>query len=275
MRNKTEVKILSIIMIFSILFFSACNIDENSKKPYGVFIGAGPDSIEKMKNYELIVVDASNFSDTDIAKIHSNGQRVYSYLNIGSIESFRPYYDEFKSITMGNYENWSEERWIDVSDSRWKKFIIEDIAGSYIDKKIDGFFVDNIDVWYEYPSSEIYEGILNILYELNKLGLPIIINGGDSFMREAVKSDEIYKIVDGVNQECVLTSIDFENDRLCERNNIEEINYFKEYLSICKNFGMKVYVLEYSTDKNIKNKIKQWCENENYLYYISESIELL
>ena len=46
--------------------------------------------------------------------------KVYTYLNVGSLEDFRDYYKEYEHLTIGAYENWDEEKWIDVSDKDWQ-----------------------------------------------------------------------------------------------------------------------------------------------------------
>lgn len=37
---------------------------------------------------------------------------------------------------------------------------------------------------------------------------------------------------------------------------------------------MRVYLLEYTKDKKLISKIKKYCNNNKFKYYISDSIEL-
>lgn len=48
-------------------------------------------------------------------------------------------------------------------------------------KGIDVFFLDNADVYYQYHTPEIYQGLMTILHEIHTEHRPIIINGGDTF----------------------------------------------------------------------------------------------
>ena len=41
----------------------------------------------------------------DIEMLHENGTIVYTYLNIGSIETFREYYKTYADLAIGDYEN--------------------------------------------------------------------------------------------------------------------------------------------------------------------------
>lgn len=74
------------------------------------------------------MIDAQYFSKKDIRKLHAGGTKVYSYLNIGSIENFRPYYKTYEHLAIGDYENWEEEKWVNVADKDWQEFM-DTLAG--------------------------------------------------------------------------------------------------------------------------------------------------
>ena len=48
-------------------------------------------------------------------------------------------------------------------------------------------FVDNTDVYYNYPQESIYDGILTILDYMNHTGRKIMINGGDCFVKNILQ----------------------------------------------------------------------------------------
>ena len=50
--------------------------------------------------------------------------------------------------------------------------------------------------------------------------------------------------------------------------------YFSDYVQKCKKDGMEVYLLEYTKDKKLIRRIKQYCRKNKFHYYISDSIEL-
>ena len=85
------------------------------KYEYGVFLGADPEDISYMDSYKKIVIDAQYFEKEEIKELKESGHTVYSYLNLGSVEKFRPYYRKYKTYSLGTYENWKDEKWIDVS----------------------------------------------------------------------------------------------------------------------------------------------------------------
>ena len=267
---KKMMLIIVAILICNLTGVSNARLDKN----YGVFIGMKPKNVMKLRGYKKLVLDGEYFSAKQIKKLHDRGNKhIYSYLNIGSIENFRDYYKDFENITLGNYENWPKEKWIDVSKKSWQKFITE--KGRELKKKgIEGFFIDNTDVYYIYPKNKIYEGLLNILKTLrNELKIPLIINGGNVFVEKVLKEDFGKNFIQGINQETVFTAIDFKNKTLKKRTDSDKI-YYQRYIRKCKKAGVKVFLLEYTKSRNLSNVIKKYCKKHGYFYYISKSVEL-
>ena len=171
-------------LIAAIMLFLPCaGADEASAfpHPYGVFLGITED-LEQFRDYETVVIDAQYFSGEEIGSFRSGGHKVYTYLNIGSLEDFRDYYEEYKDIALGEYEHWDEEVWVDVSQQKWQDLILKELVPGLLEKQVDGFFVDNCDVYYEYPEQKILDGLGIIMQELTATGKEVIINSGDCFM---------------------------------------------------------------------------------------------
>ncbi|MFV0516940.1 MAG: endo alpha-1,4 polygalactosaminidase [Aminipila sp.] len=245
----------------------------SKNEPYGVFIGLDSQDTQKIRGYKTVVIDAEYFTIADISKLHSqNNNMVYTYLNVGSLESFRNFYSEFESITLGEYESWPDERWVDISKPKWKKHIIN-TAKELSLKGVDGFFLDNIDVYYYFKNPEIYQGLLSIIKDLNDLHKPIIINGGNVFVEEALKNSDLEGLITGINQENVFTSINFK-DGTFHPQNVKTKQYFLNYLKLCKDFGLQVYLTEYGHNDTTEKEIHKYCNQKNYNYYISSSIQL-
>ncbi len=219
------------------------------KNDYGVFLNADASSLERFKRYDLIVIDAQYFTKKDIESLHQNGTKVYTYLNIGSVENFREYYKTYEKFTIGKYEHWDEEKWVDVSVPAWQKFI-EQLSKKLFEKGVDGFFIDNCDVYYYAPRKSIFEGLTAILQNIMTLKKAVIINGGDTYVTEyRERYGAVDHIMTGVNQESVWSGIDFDKGTFNEQTR-ETREYYSKYLEACKADGMEVYLLEYTTDKN-------------------------
>ena len=137
-------------LILAIALFLPCAGAEEASAflyPYGVFLGIN-DNLAQFKDYEIVVIDAQYFSGEEIDSFRSEGHQVYTYLNIGSLEDFRDYYEEYKDLSLGEYEHWEEEVWVDVSQQKWQDLILKELVPGLLEKHVDGFFVDNCDVYY-------------------------------------------------------------------------------------------------------------------------------
>ena len=247
------------------------------KKDYGVFIGA--DNIDKIKGYNVVLVEPASIDIGGVESLHKTNEKIYAYLNIGSLEEYRPYFNEFKEKTLGLYENWEDEYWMDVSDVAWQKLIVDKLGRDIVDKGFDGFFIDNCDVYYYYPNEEIFNGLSSILYGLRSLNMTkkykidIIINGGDTFVSKCIENKTATELFDGVNQECVFTEIDFENKTYKEKDESDR-EYFKEYLANVKKHRLEVYLIEYGADSDLIKEIESYCNENGFHWYNARGLDL-
>jgi len=268
-------RILVAISFFALLLIFGCASNTAStQNSYAVLLGLNPEDAEILTNYDTVVIDAQYFTKDEIAAVQAEGTSVYTYLNIGSIETFREGYDSLKQFSLSRYDNWPDEYWMDVSRTEWQLFIAKE-AQSLIDKGVDGFFLDNADVCYLYPTSEIFDGLVSILQSLGQYEKPIVINGGDVFVSKAVlESESPLSCVTGVNQECVFTNIVFSTGLLIRQDD-ETSRYYRDYLARCKNAGLDVFLTEYAPENSqIEKTIQEYCSQNGFRYYLSHSINL-
>ncbi|MBP5303438.1 MAG: endo alpha-1,4 polygalactosaminidase, partial [Clostridia bacterium] len=176
-------------------------------------------------------------------------------------------------FSLGIYEDWPDERWMDVSQEKWQQFILS-LADNLIAKGFDGFFIDNTDVYYLYKKPAIYKGLTTILSSLYQKGVDIIINGGDVYVQTYINEGEPKgKIFDGVNQEDVYTSYDFDKE-VYEKNDKETRTYYTEYLKKVKSRGYTVYVLEYANKASVRDEAMNYSKKNGFTCYVSEDIDL-
>ena len=272
-QTKVLALIFVIVLISGYFLIKDSNTSTFEGNDYGVFLNADASSLKQLKNYDLIVIDAQYFTKSDIELLHQNGTKVYTYLNIGSIENFREYYTTYEKLTIGRYEHWDEEKWVDVADPDWQKFM-EQLSQELFEKGVDGFFIDNCDVYYYAPRESIFEGLTAILQDIMTFDKAVIINGGDTYVTEyRERYGAIDHIMTGVNQESVWSAIDFDKGTFYEQTK-ETRDYYCKYLEACQADGMDVYLLEYTTDKKIIQKIKKYCNEHDFHFYVSNSLEL-
>lgn len=265
-----------LLLVFVLASFGCASVPDTQfdRAPYGVFLGLNPEDASVLSRYQTVIIDAQYFTKEEIAAVQRQGTKIYSYLNIGSIETFRQGYDSVQNCILSPYDNWPGEYWVDVSLAEWQRFVSFE-AKSLAQKGVDGFFLDNADVYYLYPSESIYEGLNAILQDLNQYQLPVVINGGDVFVsRSVLNADAPNQVITGINQECVFTNINFDIDTLT-RQDQNSTSYYQAYLEQCKETGLTVYLTEYaSADDPVSKEIRAYCNDQSFYYYISPSINL-
>ncbi len=277
------------ILIFTLPFvaltmLTGCNKTKKYSNGYGVFLGAKDEDTDKIMKYDTVCIDLDEFSESNIKKLKDNHTEIYAYLSIGSLENYRSYYEEFKDLTFMDYENWSDERWVDVSNDRWQSHINSE-ADRLKSLGADGLFMDNFDVYYfakeEYKETtkefarSIFEGCKAILDNLAKKDLKLMINSGTDFLYEMCKFSSRTSLddIDVYAQECVFSNIeDYEND-VFGRQEKEQQDYLFEMIEMMKCVA-DVLLIEYTTDEEVIKDIKDYCKENNCSYYISNNVDL-
>lgn len=259
---------------------------DTSDESYGVFLGIDSSTfdINDFEGYDMVVIDAQELRSDQLAQLHARGHVVYSYLNVGSIEITRDYYDKFEDICLDSYTNWPDEYWIDVTQKKWQKFTGVTLTQEILEKDpdIDGLFLDNLDVYfhvtekkkYRSMKDDVYESLIKILGCYKEAELPVLINGADMFVKRLMKEGQ-EDLIQGVNQETVFSAIlDYDRDKFGEQP-ADETEYYTDYLEECKEAGIDVFLLEYTKDKSVERDICNYCEENGFRYYISKHVNLI
>lgn len=244
-----------------------------NSEAYGVFIGLSADETERLRPYRTVVIEPSAFTAEQIKALQAEGKSVYGYLNLGSLESYRPYYERFANLTLAPYENWPEERWVDVSSPAWQTFVVDELGAAYASLGLDGFFLDNCDVYALYPRENIFNGLTTMLRGLSRYQKPCIVNGGDVFVSACMENGTAQTLFEGVNQESVFTKIDFSKKRYTAQD-AETRAYYLDYLARAKEAGLKVYLIEYRPSAKLAAEIQRYCADNGFVAYFAYEKEL-
>ena len=274
--------LVAVLVLCGCCFAGGVRPERAFDAPYGVFIGMrGGEALrdERVLRTRVLVVDPAHFEEREIASLKASGHTVYGYLNVGSLEAFRPYYGRFRRFVLGRYENWDGEWWVDVSAAPWRDFVVSELAAGYVRKGIDGFFVDNCDVYHYKKSRGIFDGLTEMLRRLSGYGLEVLINGGDEYATAALEEyGSIAGLFSGVNQETVFTRINFDKLNFetgaFGRSREEDRRYFLSYLEKMEGAGAKVRLLEYTRDADLAREIERFCGARGWECFISGSVEL-
>ena len=258
------------------------NDEEESKSTdaYGAFLGRSDNNTKDFDNYKYISLELDEYNNSTIQNLNSKGIYTFAYLNVGSLEKYRDYYDDFKHLSIGVYEDWEDESWINISDTSWQSFVINNLARSFKERGAYGVYMDNADVYtiakekkLNYQSFAL--GLKNIIKGVADLGLKVMINGGSEFLDDMNdKNDNIFNSIWGYHQEEVFSLIEDYDENIFGKQDEEDSSYYKEVAAFMKKKGKEIFFLEYTKDNNLISEIKSYCEAKNYHYYVASNINL-
>ncbi len=113
------------------------------------------------QTFRIINIDADpdvgNFTKEQVTQLKNGGRnRVISYLNVGSAETFRSYWSKVpdgfvaakdnKAAHVGAYDGYPDETWMDVGNADYQKLIVDYVAPRLVEQGADGFFLDNLEI---------------------------------------------------------------------------------------------------------------------------------
>ncbi len=228
---------------------------------YGVFLGLESDEISKLDSYDTVVIEPQEFTASQVAGLKAKGKTVLAYLNVGAIEKNRSYYNTFSNITLGSYDGWPNERWINVADVNWQNYVVNTLAKQYISMGFQGFYVDNLDVYYHFETAAIYNGSLSILKRLMAFNRIIMVNGADLLIRRLIAAGTVRNYLNVINQEEVFST----NDG--DVQDSDDTEDYKEYLALAKSKGLIICLLEYGTNSAVLSRIQTYANQNGFFYY--------
>ena len=246
------------------------------QQDYGVFIGMEKKDLQQLtKSYQTMVLDATNLDKSDIKQLHSESQQIFAYLNVGALETSNSFYQDFKDLTFKPYDNWPDESWLDVTDSAWQDFLVHQLAQSLKDKGVDGLFLDNFDVYDHDHRPEVYTSLVQLLKEFQSMNLPVIINGGSTFVSQFVAENPklARHLIYAVNQESVFLAYVFDANKPVQQT-AEAEDFYLDYLNNLSQTGIQVFLIEYGADSYQADKILKQCQELDYSLYLAPSILL-
>lgn len=235
--------------------------------------------LKKMKD-GLAVIDSDGIPSSTIQSILKNNKKllIYDYLNAGALEQERSYYNQFKHLCLAKYDGWDGEYWVDVTNKAWQDHLVEE-ARKKKAKGAIGLYFDNADIYYmckegfkeehshmikTAPSADaVYKALRNVILRItNDVGLVVMPNGGDTFLRKFMV--EYPNVIQTINQEGVF----FEDFK---KNSASDTKYYKDWCKWAQeHMTGKVRIIEYCTDKKEMAKIKVYCLAHGWHVYFSK-----
>ena len=217
------------------------------------------------------MIEPEDYTAAEVQALKRAGNTVLAYLSVGSVSDERSYYKQLQKYTLRKLDDWEHERYLDVCQSAVQDWLINR-GMALLNAGYDGIWADNIDVFEEYPSDSAYKGITRILQALYPHGY-IMINGGMEYMLRAISQKA--RVAHGVTQEEVFSLItDYDGRGTFDAQIASESLEYQKYIAKAMGAGMEAYLLEYTRDSKLKQKIIDYCTASGAGYYISEDVDL-
>lgn len=240
---------------------------------YKVSIGTKIKSIEKGSG--ILVLESDDYSPEEIQAIRKKGYKPLAYLSVGSLEKERPWFKTFSKYKLKKLDNWPNEYYIDVRKTSWRKFLIER-ATKLKEKGFAGWWCDNIDVYSEYKSRGMFTAIASVLQKLKDIKGYVMINGGSEWVDDAIdRGESLKKYINGYTQEEVFSRvISYSGKGKFGKQNPEDSKFYRGLLKKTVKKGTSGFMLEYTRDEKLKERIREWGKENNVSYYIAENVKL-
>lgn len=238
-------------------------------------------TLARCKKNDLAVVDTEGH-ELSVKNAISRGVWVYGYLNVGALEKERSYFERFHHIRLAKYSGWDGEYWINPTAKEWQEHVISEAKKIKATGAI-GLYLDNTDIYYmclqgfreektkmlrPAPSAQaVYTALSNMILKINALGLIVMPNGGDVFVRKFITAHP--GVIATINQEGVFF------EELNKKNKSSDTQYYKDYCKWAqKHISGKARLIEYTTSKTEQAKIKAYCLAHGWDVYFSKHKEL-
>ncbi|MDO5132004.1 MAG: endo alpha-1,4 polygalactosaminidase [Eubacteriales bacterium] len=142
----------------------------------------------------IIVIEPEDYTGKEVRALQSSGAFVLAYLSIGSTSDERSYYKRLKPYLLGKLEDWEHERYLDLRAPEARAWCREQ-AEALKRKGFDGWWLDNVDVYEEYRTTEMFLAVTATIQAIKAVGGYVMINGGMAYLTDLMIP---YRVQSGV-----------------------------------------------------------------------------
>ena len=190
--------------------------------------------------FDLVVTDGESASAKDVATIRqSGGGLVLAYLDVGTIEDYRGWYEAAKLYRLDYWGDWGEW-YANVNAAGFRSLLLKRVAPAMLAKGFDGLFLDNTDMTETHPAQKA--GMRALVGGLSRLArarrkLLMAQNGADV-------NWPLRRLYDGINFEDVSFSYDFDRNVYIRRS-AGDVAAAQREIRRYRRAGLKVTATDY------------------------------
>ena len=210
----------------------------------GQLRGGAQEVGDRLGEFDLVVVDGEEAGAAEVAAIRSHGATVLAYLSVGTIERWRGWFDRVKRFRLKAWQDWRDEWFADVSKTRLRRIIAQDVAPRMLAKGFDGLFLDNVDMIETRRHRPQRAGMRKLVARLDSVtGDSRLLFAQNGFW--GMRKFGLFDHLDGWNREDVTWTFDFDHRRYV-RNRPRETRWALEELEKAASRGLVVTATDYT-----------------------------
>jgi endo-alpha-1,4-polygalactosaminidase (GH114 family) len=156
-----------------------------------------------LSGYDLVVLDGDAPAKR-VKSLRADGAIVLGYLDVGTIEPYRSWYEQAKPYRLDYWPDWGEW-YADVSKQGFRDLIAKRVAPKVLARGFDGLFLDNMDMIVSHKRQT--QGMHALVRRLAALPGYLFMQNGDEVV------DSFLGQLDGWNREDVSRTYDFDTKR--------------------------------------------------------------
>ena len=194
----------------------------------------------RYERFDLVVVDGESAAARKVAAIkRSSAGLVLAYLDVGTIESYRGWYNAAKPFRLDYWGDWGE-RYANVNAPGLRSLFLKRVAPAMLAKGFDGLFLDNTDMTETHPAQK--PGMRALVAALSRLaharGKLLFAQNG------AGVNWPLRRFYEGMNFEDVSFSYDFDRQAYT-RNGRIAVARAQKGIRRFRRAGLKVTATDY------------------------------
>ena len=228
------------------------------------------------KGKAILAIEPEDYSDAELKAIKERGYTLLAYLSIGTISTERSWYRKYSQYKLKRLPDWAKEYYMDMRYPQWTAFLVRR-ASALKKRGFDGWWLDNLDVYEEYPYTVIFHACASVLRQIKALGGYVMVNGGSEFW-DAAMDHKMYmaKLVSGVTQEEVFSRItSYSGKGKFGKQTAGQSRFYQALLRRLLKSKVQTFLLEYTRDEAVKKQIKDFCSKYKMTgYCISSDVDL-
>lgn len=197
--------------------------------------------------FDLVVVDGESTTAAEVAAIRrASGGLVLAYLDVGTIEDYRGWYNAAKPFRLDYWGDWGEW-YANVNAGGFRSLMLERVAPGMLSKDFDGLFLDNTDMTETHPAQKpgmraLVAGLSRLAHARGKL---LFAQNG------AGVNWPLRRLYDGMNFEDVSFSYDVDR-RVYIRQGARAVARAQRSIRRYLSAGLKVTATDYLAARRAK-----------------------